>query len=94
MCAVRAETAARAIRAEEAMTKLQTGLVILAAMAAAVPFALYAQSDVTDATTSKFAMVTDSKNGGVWRPNSNTGELWFCLASASPKCHLAENAKQ
>jgi len=75
------------------MTKVRTALVILAAMLAAVPVALYAQTDVTDATPDKFTVVGDPNSGGVWRLNTNTGELWFCLAAAAPKCHLAEDAK-
>ena len=69
-------------------------LAVLAAMGAATPIALYAQTELTDTTSGKFTMIADSKSGGVWRLNSSTGELWFCLASAAPQCHLAQNSKQ
>lgn len=75
------------------MTRLLTIVAVLAVMAVTIPAALYGQSDVMDVTTGKFTIIADSKSGGVWRLNSSTGELWFCLASAAPKCHLAENTK-
>jgi len=75
------------------MTKMRTALMMLAGVIAAIPVALYAQSDLTQTAAGKFTIAPDSSSGGVWRLNANTGELWFCLASAAPKCHLAENAK-
>jgi hypothetical protein len=76
------------------MTRLLVTLAVLAVVGIAIPVALYGQSELAETTPDKFTMVADSASGGVWRLNSNTGELWFCLASASPKCHSAENAKQ
>jgi hypothetical protein len=76
------------------MKRLWTTVAMLAAVCAAIPVALYGQSDQTDTMTGKYTIVADSKSGGVWRLNSTTGELWFCLASAAPRCHLAENSKQ
>jgi hypothetical protein len=76
---------------------------------AANPAVLYAQSDVppsdlppsdvppsdlTQTTADNFTIAPDAKSGGVWRLNANTGELWFCLASATPQCHLAVDAKK
>lgn len=75
--------------------RLLAALAVVAAAGVAIPVGLYAQSEPVDTgSTGRFTMVADAKSGGVWRLNSNTGELWFCLASAAPKCHLAENAKK
>jgi hypothetical protein len=52
------------------------------------------RSDLTQTTASNFTIALDAKSGGVWRLNTNTGELWFCLASAAPQCHLAVDAKK
>ena len=51
------------------------------------------QSDAAQATAGKFIIAPDMKNGGVWRLNADTGELWFCLALGTPQCHLAVNKK-
>jgi hypothetical protein len=86
------------------MTRMRTALMMLAVVIAAFPVVLYAQSDVppsdvpqsdrTPTTASNFTIAPDAKSGGVWRLNANTGELWFCLASAEPQCHLAVDAKK
>jgi hypothetical protein len=91
------------------MTKMRAAFMMLAVVMAAMPAVLYAQSDVapsdvppsdvppsdpTQTTAGSFTIVPDAKSGGVWRLNANTGELWFCLASAIPQCHLAVDAKK
>lgn len=77
------------------MTKMRTASIMFAVVLAAVPIVLYAQSDdLTPATAGSFHIATDARSGGVWRLNASSGELWFCLASASPKCYLATNAKK
>jgi hypothetical protein len=77
------------------MTRPLVTLAALLVVAVSIPAALDAQTEPAATSISdRFTMVADSKSGGVWRLNSNTGELWFCLASAAPKCHPAENAKQ
>jgi hypothetical protein len=77
------------------MTRPLVTLAVLSVVAVSIPAVLDAQTEPADINLSgRFTLVADSKNGGVWRLNSNTGELWFCLALAAPKCHPAENAKQ
>ena len=77
------------------MTKVQAFLIILAAIAVAIPVAqTTAQSEPTLVAPTDFTVAADSKSGGVWRLNSRTGELWFCLASATPKCYPAENVSR
>jgi hypothetical protein len=77
------------------MARTLVFLAALSVVAASIPAALDAQTEPTETNVStKFIMTADSKSGGVWRLNSNTGELWFCLASAAPKCHRAEDTKQ
>jgi hypothetical protein len=75
------------------MTKLQAVLVALVALAIAVPLVQGARSETHPAplVPTDFTVASDPRNGGVWRLNSRTGELWFCLASAQPKCYAAEN---
>ena len=77
------------------MSKMRTASIMLAVVLAAIPIVLYAQSDLTQTTTAgSFNIATDARNGGVWRLNASSGELWFCLASAEPKCYLAVNTKK
>jgi hypothetical protein len=83
------------------MTKLHMALVALTLAAVAVPVALRAQTEPAAAPTAPaavspidFTVAADEKSGGVWRLNARTGELWFCLASAQPKCYSAENVKK
>ena len=80
------------------MTKLHMALVALALAAVAVPVALRAQTEPAAAPAAvspiDFTVAADEKSGGVWRLNARTGELWFCLASAQPKCYSAENVKK
>jgi hypothetical protein len=77
------------------MTKLQVALMVLAAVAVAIPVArTTAQSEPTLVAPTDFTVAPDSKSGGVWRLNARTGELWFCLASATPKCYPAENVSR
>ena len=81
------------------MTKMRAAFTMLAVVIAAIPVVLYAQSDLvqsdlTQTTAGSFTIAPDANSGGVWRLNANTGELWFCLASGAPQCHLAVNAKK
>jgi hypothetical protein len=76
------------------MTKMRAAFMMLAVVIAAIPAVLYAQSEPTQTTTGSFTIAPDANSGGVWRLNANTGELWFCLASGTPQCHLAVNAKK
>ncbi len=77
------------------MTRVHAALMVLAAIAVAIPVAqTTAQSEPTVIASTDFTVAADSKSGGVWRLNSRTGELWFCLASSTPKCYPAENVKR
>jgi hypothetical protein len=91
------------------MIKMRAAFMMLAGVIATIPVVLYAQSDAppsdvppsdvpksdrTQTTGSNFTIAPDAKSGGVWRLNANTGELWFCLASAEPQCRLAVDAKK
>jgi hypothetical protein len=90
---------------EGKMTKMRIALIALAiVVTSAVPVMLYGQSELVPPQTEVapaatgtgcgFTIAADATSGGVWRLNSSTGELWFCLASGTPQCHLAVNAKK
>jgi hypothetical protein len=94
------------------MTTMKSTLMTLAVVIAALPLALYAQSDLTppseptppsdltpqststQTTPASFTIAPDPTSGGMWRLNENSGELWFCLAASTPKCHLAQDSKK
>jgi hypothetical protein len=76
------------------MTKMRTASLMLVLVLVAIPVVLYAQSDLTQTTADNFTIAPDPRSGGVWRLNADSGELWFCLASAEPKCYLAVNTKK
>lgn len=83
------------------MTRKQIAVAVLAAAVAAlaaVPAAWTEEAGIVNAPESArsgdFTIVPDSSVSGVWRLNSRTGEIWFCFATAQPKCYLAENAKK
>jgi hypothetical protein len=87
------------------MVILRNIVIVLAVAIVGIPLALYAQSETAPLSASPapnaplntaggFTIASDVKSGGVWRLNSSSGELWYCVASLKPKCFLAQNGSK